>query len=328
MFMKKRRHAAFLRGEVPPTPPFSDFEASDSSSFSSSGDSSSGDSSCEDSGSAGDMDQQSKRQRRSSDVNGADGGLLAKLLVEFHNSQLTVRPPSPPSPPLSPPSPPSSVSPPPPVPLPTRASVICHTSSFPNSSATSTAFQDPPLTKPVLQESIYTAKQEIFVQCKNTDRDGSLPLLVSLAPQYPAVKDGKVRLPPLAPRLSSTSPSPSLILVSSNPSPKQREKLFACTEHGCDKSYYKMSHLKAHQRNHTGEKPFCCPVASCDKHFARSDELSRHKRHHTGERKFICSSCSRAFMRSDHLVKHMKRHEVREARAAAGQIRPALLAAA
>jgi len=164
------------------------------------------------------------------------------------------------------------------------------------------------------------------VQCKNTDRECSVPLLVSLAPQYPPVKDGKVRLPPLAPRLPSAC-SPSLFLVTNNPNnPKQREKLFACTENGCDKSYYKMSHLKAHQRNHTGEKPFCCPVASCNKHFARSDELSRHKRHHTGERKFICSSCSRAFMRSDHLVKHMKRHEVREAKAATGQARSAFLA--
>ena len=321
MFMKKRRHAAFMRGEALLTPPFSDFEASDSSS-SSSGDSSGGDSSGEDSVSGGEPEQAKQRPRCSPDGTGADGALLAKLLVEFHNSQLTVRSPTPPA---SPPSPPSSVSPPPTSP-PTRASVICHTSSFPPSSASLAAIQDPPLLKPAIQESTYTAKQEIFVQCKNTDRECSVPLLVSLAPQYPPVKDGKVRLPPLAPRLPSSSP-PSLFLVTNNPNPKQREKLFACSEHGCDKSYYKMSHLKAHQRNHTGEKPFCCPVASCDKHFARSDELSRHKRHHTGERKFICSSCSRAFMRSDHLVKHMKRHEVREARAAGGQqARTALLA--
>ena len=309
-----------MRGEALLTPPFSDFEASDSSS-SSSGDSSGGDSSGEDSVSGGELEQ-AKRPRCLPDGTGADGALLAKLLVEFHNSQLTVRSPTPPA---SPPSPPSSVSPPP-TSAPTRASVICHTSSFPPSSASLAAIQDPPLLKPSLQESTYTAKQEIFVQCKNTDRECSVPLLVSLAPQYPPVKDGKVRLPPLAPRLPSSSP-PSLFLVTNNPNPKQREKLFACSEHGCDKSYYKMSHLKAHQRNHTGEKPFCCPVASCDKHFARSDELSRHKRHHTGERKFICSSCSRAFMRSDHLVKHMKRHEVREARAAGGQqARTALLA--
>ena len=325
MFMKKRRHAAFMRGEALLTPPFSDFEASDSSS-SSCGDSSGGDSSgAEDSGSGGEIEEQAKRPRCSSDGTGADGALLAKLLVEFHNSQLTVRSPTPPGSPLSsPPSPPSSVSPPP-TSVPARASVICHTSSFPSSSASCAAIQEHILVKPVLQESTYTAKQEIFVQCKNTDRECSVPLLVSLAPQYPPVKDGKVRLPPLAPRLPSSSP-PSLFLVTNNSNPKQREKLFACSEQGCDKSYYKMSHLKAHQRNHTGEKPFCCPVASCDKHFARSDELSRHKRHHTGERKFICSSCSRAFMRSDHLVKHMKRHEVREARAAGGQARPALLA--
>ena len=217
-----------------------------------------------------------------------------------------MRPASPPPSPSSPASPPS----PPTTPAPARASVIRHTSSFP--AASPLAPQAPLPKSPPPQESAYTAKQEIFVTCKNTDREAALPLLVSLAPQYPSVRDGKLRLPPLAPRPHQVAPA--LVLVTPHLPQPQREKMFACAEQGCDKAYYKMSHLKAHKRIHTGEKPFCCPFTSCEKFFARSDELSRHKRLHTGERKFVCSTCSRPFMRSDHLVKHMKRHEKRDAR--------------
>jgi len=115
---------------------------------------------------------------------------------------------------------------------------------------------------------------------------------------------------------------PNLVILPQRGDPKPlattdpREKSFVCDYLGCDKRYYKLSHLKAHFRIHTGEKPFGCPFDDCAQTFSRSDELSRHKRAHTGEKKFVCPSCARAFVRSDHLIKHIKRHEKKAAKLA------------
>ncbi|ELT93348.1 hypothetical protein CAPTEDRAFT_163104 [Capitella teleta] len=144
----------------------------------------------------------------------------------------------------------------------------------------------------------------------NDDIIGRLPTPPPYPGQHTPKAEVDVPLTPVTGRPRKTHPGCTTIKYNRKNNPDlERRRIHFCDFDTCRKAYTKSSHLKAHQRIHTGEKPYTCSFPHCQWRFARSDELTRHIRKHTGAKPFQCKVCERSFARSDHLALHMKRHE-------------------
>ncbi|XP_047189162.1 WT1 transcription factor a isoform X5 [Scophthalmus maximus] len=133
------------------------------------------------------------------------------------------------------------------------------------------------------------------------DSDPNTPMVYSCSTQYRIHTHGVFRGLQDVRRVPSIAPA----LVRSETSEKRP---FMCAYPGCNKRYFKLSHLQMHSRKHTGEKPYQCDFTDCGRRFSRSDQLKRHQRRHTGVKPFQCETCERKFSRSDHLKTHTRTH--------------------
>ncbi|XP_069018704.1 WT1 transcription factor a isoform X2 [Embiotoca jacksoni] len=133
------------------------------------------------------------------------------------------------------------------------------------------------------------------------DSDPNTPMVYSCSTQYRIHTHGVFRGLQDVRRVPSIAPA----IVRSESSEKRP---FMCAYPGCNKRYFKLSHLQMHGRKHTGEKPYQCEFPDCGRRFSRSDQLKRHQRRHTGVKPFQCETCQRKFSRSDHLKTHTRTH--------------------
>ncbi|KAL8614460.1 hypothetical protein ACOMHN_007796 [Nucella lapillus] len=106
-------------------------------------------------------------------------------------------------------------------------------------------------------------------------------------------------------------PVVSTVVEGSLPQEGDGHETLVCSERGCGKTFTKLSKLKIHTMQHTGERPFKCPREGCDWAFTTAYKLKRHDESHEGKKDFYCDyeGCNRKFTTIYNLNSHRRLHE-------------------
>ena len=81
------------------------------------------------------------------------------------------------------------------------------------------------------------------------------------------------------------------------------ERPFTCGV--CGAAFVQLVHLKTHDRTHTGERPYACHLYNA--RFSQQSGIIHHLRAHSGEKPAICAHCNRGFMHSGARNRHQER---------------------
>ncbi|KAF2856913.1 hypothetical protein T440DRAFT_382961 [Plenodomus tracheiphilus IPT5] len=95
----------------------------------------------------------------------------------------------------------------------------------------------------------------------------------------------------------------------------RRQWNYICPVESCAQRFNRPCRLEAHMRSHNKERPFACTAAGCDKTFPRKDHLQRHIKNAHGDpvivRSFTCDwkGCGKSFTSNGRLQRHKDVHE-------------------
>ncbi|KAI0398076.1 hypothetical protein F5Y17DRAFT_474773 [Xylariaceae sp. FL0594] len=116
--------------------------------------------------------------------------------------------------------------------------------------------------------------------------------------------------PSVPPPINETAAAGSQAKVDEGSEEEQKEKPYVCRRKKCRKRFSQTTHLRIHERSHTGERPHKCSFAGCGGSFTQKGNLRTHERRHLGERPFKCKvpGCTRAFPQKGNLKAHEDTH--------------------